>query len=58
MHRAGKALFAVVADEPFVAASVQMDLGVLYNISEFVAGGAFMVGRKGAYAEAQASGDL
>lgn len=58
MHHAGQALFAVIKDEPIVSASVQMDLGVFYLISEFVAGGAFIVGRKGAYAEAKRDGDL
>jgi hypothetical protein len=57
MHHAGKALFAVVDNEPLVSASVQMNLGVLYRISEFVAGGAFIVGRKGAYEE-RANGDF
>jgi hypothetical protein len=58
MHRAGEALFAVIRAEPVVSASVPMDLGLFYRISEFVAGGAFIVARKGAYAEARANGDI
>lgn len=49
MYLAGDALFAVVKKEPIVSASVQMNLGVFYRISEFVAGGAFIVGRKGCF---------
>jgi hypothetical protein len=56
MHHAGEALFAEIRDEPLLSVSVQMDLGVLYRISEFVDGGAFIVGRKGAYAQARADG--
>jgi len=58
MHRAGDAVFAEIRADPVVSACVQMDLGVFYRISEFVAGGAFIVGRKGAYAEARANGDF
>jgi hypothetical protein len=58
MHRAGEVLFALISDEPIVSVSIQMDLGVFYRISKFVGGGAFIVGRKGAYAEARAVGDL
>ena len=57
MHQAGDALFAVVDHEPNAAVCVQMDLGVFYRITEFVAGGAFIVGRKGDYAEGRANGD-
>ena len=56
MHHAGEALFALVADEPFLSASVHMDLGVFWCITKFVAGGPFIVGRKGAYAGALANG--
>lgn len=58
MHQAGEALFAVVEQESVVSACVQMDLGVFYRITKFVAGGAFMVGRKGDYAEGRANGDF
>jgi hypothetical protein len=58
MHHAGDALFAAIRGEPIISASVQMDLGILYRISEFVAGGAFIVGRAGANAEGRANGDF
>jgi hypothetical protein len=58
MHLAGEALFAVIRAEPVLSASVQMDLGLFHRISEFVAGGAFIVAKKGAYAQARANGDF
>jgi len=58
MHRAREALFAVVGVEPLVSTSVQMDLSVFRRISQFVGGGAFIVGKKGAYAEARTSSDF
>jgi len=53
MQRAGRSLFAVIQDEPFVSASVQMDLGLFHNLTEFVGGGAFIVGRPGSYEDAR-----
>ena len=58
MHRAGKDLFDLIKREPTLSVSIPMDLGVLYRIIQFVAGGAFIVGKKGAYEEARANGDL
>jgi hypothetical protein len=55
MLRAGRSLFALTLDEPFVATSVQMDLGLFYQLTEFVGGGAFIVGRLGAYEDAKAN---
>jgi hypothetical protein len=49
MERAGQSLFALIRDEPFVAVSVQMNTGLLYQFTEFVGGGAFIVGRPGSY---------
>jgi hypothetical protein len=39
----------------FVSTSVQMDLGLFYQLTEFVGGGAFIVGRPGAYENAKAN---
>ena len=58
MHQAGQSLFAMINEEPAVSTSVQMDLGLFYRISEFVGGGAFIVGKKGAHAEAKGNGDF
>jgi hypothetical protein len=55
MQQAGRSLFALIEHEPFVSASVQMDLGLFYQLTEFVGGGAFIVGRPGAYEDAKAN---
>ncbi len=55
MQRAGGYLFALIDDEPFVSTSVQMDLGLFYRLTEFVGGGAFIVGRPGSYEQAKVS---
>ena len=55
MQRAGRSLLVLIQDEPFVATSVQMDLGLLYQLKEFVGGGAFIVGRSGSYEDAKAN---
>lgn len=49
MEQAGRSLSALIRDEPFVSTSVQMDLGMFYQLTEFVGGGAFIVGRPGSY---------
>jgi hypothetical protein len=54
MQRAGRSLFALLEKEPAVSASVQMDLGLFYELTEFVGNGAFIVARPGAYAKAMA----
>jgi hypothetical protein len=54
MQRAGRSLFALLEKEPAVSASVQMDLGLFYRLTEFVGDGAFIVARPGAYAKAVA----
>jgi hypothetical protein len=53
MQRAGRSLFALIQREPFVSTSVQMDLGLFYQLTEFVGGGAFIVGRPGSYEQAK-----
>ena len=58
MSHAGQKLFAIINDEPLVSTSIQMDLGLLYQILEFVGGGSFVVGRKGSYAKAKSDGDF
>ena len=55
MQRAGRWLFALIEKEPFVSASVQMDFGLFYPLTEFVGGGPFIVGRPGAYADTKAN---
>ena len=55
MQRGGHSLFALIQNEPFVSTSVQMDLGLFYRLTEFVGGGAFVVGRPGAYEDAKAN---
>ena len=64
MQRAGRSLLvriqdesflSLMRDEPLVPPSVQMDLGLLYQMTEFVGGGAFVVGRPGAYEDAKAN---
>ena len=54
MYRAGKALFTLLEREPWVSASVQMDLGLFYSVTEFVRAGSFVVGHPGAAEEAKA----
>jgi hypothetical protein len=48
-----ESLVAMMRDEPLVPPSIQMDLGLLYKMTEFVGGGAFVVGRPGAYEDAK-----
>jgi len=48
MQRAGRSLFTKIAAEPAFSVSVPMDLGMFYRLTEFVGGGAFIVGRQGA----------
>jgi hypothetical protein len=54
MHRAGEALFTLLEQEPWVSASVRMDLGLFYKIMEFVGAGSFVIGRPGAAEAAKA----
>lgn len=54
MGQAGRSLFALIKEEPFISTSVQMDCGSLYQLTEFVGGGAFIVGRPGSYERAKA----
>jgi hypothetical protein len=49
MQRADRSLFALIQNEPFVSTSVQMDLGLFYRLTDFVGGGAFIVGRSGSH---------
>jgi hypothetical protein len=49
MQQAGQSLFTLIREEPFVGLSVQMDIQLLYHLTEFVGGGAFIVGRPGSY---------
>lgn len=55
MKRAGQAFLKKVNEEPLVSAAVPMDLGLFCRITEFVGGGAFIVGHKGAYENAKAN---
>ena len=55
MQRAGRSLFTKIDAEPTLSVSVPMDLGVLYRLTEFVGGGAFIVGAQGAFANAKAN---
>ena len=55
MQRAGRSLSTLIQDEPSLSMSVQMDLGLFYRLTEFVGGGAFIVGRPGAYEDAKAN---
>lgn len=55
MQRAGRSLLALIRNEPFVSTSVQMDLGLFYQLTEFVGGGAFIVGGPGSYEDAKAN---
>jgi hypothetical protein len=55
MQRAGRSLFAKIDAEPALSVSVPMNLGMLYRLTEFVGGGAFIVGRQGAFANAKAN---
>jgi hypothetical protein len=55
MQRAGHSLFALILNEPFVSTSVRMDLGLLYQLTEFVGGGAFIVGQPGSFEHAKAN---
>lgn len=54
IRRAGRSLFALLQEEPADSASVQMDLGLFYRLTEFVGDGAFIVAIQGAYAKAVA----
>jgi len=58
MYRAGNALVAANHYKSVISAPGQMDLSVFYLILEFVARGAFIVGRSGSYAAAKENGDL
>lgn len=55
MQRAGQSLFAKIDDEPAFSTAVPMDLGTLYRVTDFVGGGAFIVGAEGAFANAKAN---
>lgn len=55
MQRAGQSLFAKIDRQPALSVSVPIDLGMLYRLTEFVGGGAFIVGKQGAYANAKAN---
>jgi len=55
MQRAGRLLFARIDKQPGLSAFVPMDLGMLYRLTDFVGGGAFIVGARGAFANAQAN---
>ena len=55
MQRAGQSLFTKINAEPVLSASVPIDLGMLYHLTEFVGGGAFIVGKQGAFANAKAN---
>ena len=39
---------SILEQEPWVSASVQMDLGIFYTVTEFVRAGSFVVGHPGA----------
>jgi hypothetical protein len=55
MHRAGRSLFSKINAEPALSVVVPMDLELPHWLTAFVGGGAFIVGRKGAFANAQAN---
>jgi hypothetical protein len=55
MQQAGRSLFTKIDSDPAVSVSVPMDLGILYRLTEFVGGGAFVVGKQGAFANAKAN---
>src|SRR5258708_3164672 len=55
MGRAGKGLFSRIMKESFISASVQMDLGLFYTVTDFVGRGGFIVSKPGAYAKAKQS---
>lgn len=55
MQRAGRSLCTKIDAEPALSVSVPMDLGMFYRLTEFVGGGAFIVGRQGAFADAKAN---
>lgn len=55
MQRAGQALLKKFSEEPVLSTAVPMDLGLFYRITEFVGGGAFIVGHEGAYENAKAN---
>jgi hypothetical protein len=53
MQSAGRNLFTLIEQEPAVGVTVQMDLGLFCRLTEFVGGGAFIVGRPGSFANAK-----
>lgn len=53
MQRAAESLFAKIKGEPALSASVPMNLGLLYQLMDFIGRGAFIVGKPGAFADAQ-----
>lgn len=53
MGSAGQKLFELVKTEPIISASVQMDLGLFYRLTEFVQTGAFIAGSPGSYRNAE-----
>lgn len=53
MQLAGQALFRKIGEEPVLSTGVPMDLGLFYRLTEFVGGGAFVVGRRGSYENAK-----
>jgi len=55
MERAGRSLFAKIDKEPAISGSIPMNLGMLYRLTDFVGGGAFIVGAHGAFANAKAN---
>jgi len=55
MRRAGRMLFARIDEELGLSTSLQIDLGLLYRLTDFVGGGAFVVGKQGAFAQARAN---
>jgi len=50
-----ESLLALMRAEPLATKSVQMDLDFFYRLTEFVGGGAFIVGRPGSYERAKAN---
>jgi hypothetical protein len=51
-------LFDLIQKEPFVSVSVQVVLGLFYQLTDFVGGGAFVLGRPGSYEQAKANDEI
>jgi hypothetical protein len=55
MQQSGQSFFTLIREDPMVGLSVPMDIQTLYQLTEFVGGGAFIVGQSGSHELARAN---